>query len=229
MLDKAIMALPPDQHALLDHLAAIKFGIFNTLSNVENVNNRHMTSTDNEYFLETVSEECQCDHICQFIDTTRNKATSMSTCAVCTCSFFDLEIDKVKVTDLQEKNILAPSKSHPAHKLTNGMLLHSTLSSMHFSHDGSLMANICILCSSNLKHNKTPALSLANMLCFSYYTVLTIQTTIGTVIITLSSLPSCTDFDHLTYFLDSVHDSYQLIFMTHTTTDTSSIHTMTSS
>jgi hypothetical protein len=30
------------------------------------------------------------------------------------------------------------------------------------------------------------------------------------------------------YLLGSVHDSYQLTFMTHTTTDTSSIHTMTS-
>jgi hypothetical protein len=76
--------------------------------------------------------------------------------------FFNFEIDKFKVSNLWEKNKLVPSKPHPAQKLTEGMLLHMTPTTLHLDPDGCLTANICSLCSSDLKQNKMPAMSLAN-------------------------------------------------------------------
>jgi hypothetical protein len=161
-MNAAVLALPPEQRALLDHLAAIKVGVIDSTSNIENVESIHMTNTDEDHFMETVSEDCRRERICKFIDATGNLATATSTCAVCAGTYFDIEVDDIKISDLREKKKLVPSKSHPAHKLTEGMLLHATPSSLRVGQNGCMMANICNSCSSYLKRNKTPPTSLAN-------------------------------------------------------------------
>jgi hypothetical protein len=60
-----------------------------------------------------------------------NDALASSDCAVCTGNFFNFEIHEFKVSDLQEKNKLVPSKPHPAQKLTEGMLLHVMPTTLH--------------------------------------------------------------------------------------------------
>ena len=63
--------------------------------------------------------------------------------------------------DLKTKNALAPSKPHPAQKLTDGMLLHMTLSSHCCDANGVIFVNLCNSCMLDLKRNKTPKLLLA--------------------------------------------------------------------
>ena len=160
-LDKAVTLLPPEQLTLLEQIAVAKVCGLNYSSNAMAVNDDHTTNS-NENFLETVSEDCRRNCISNFIDATGNNAIASSDCAVCGGCFFNSEIYEFKVSDLKEKNKLVPSKPHPAQNLTDGMLLHTTLSSLHLDSDGCLMANVCSSCSSNLKRNKMPAMSLAN-------------------------------------------------------------------
>ncbi|KAH9001654.1 hypothetical protein EDB92DRAFT_1762266, partial [Lactarius akahatsu] len=82
-------------------------------------------------FLHPVSEQCRRDCISKFIDATGNDATATSICAVCAGHFFSTEIGAVKVSDLEQKNKLMLTKPHPAHVLTNGMLLHTSDDCLH--------------------------------------------------------------------------------------------------
>ena len=160
-LDEAVMRLPPEQRVSLDQITIANVHGLNNMSNAEDVDDgQSINSEDN--FMETVSEDCRQKCISNFIDATGNNALATSICAVCAGSFFNSEIYEFKVSDLQEKNKLVPSKPHPAQVLTEGMLLHVMPTSLHVDPDGCLMANICSLCSSDLKRNKTPAMSLAN-------------------------------------------------------------------
>src|SRR6201996_2120565 len=113
-------------------------------------------------FFETVSEEVRCDRLCRFIHATGKEATSTASCAVCAGQFFCHDLSNVKLTDLRSKDKLSPAKPHPAHILTDGMLLHRSPSTFHVSADGSETLNVCTSCASDLRHNKMPTLSLAN-------------------------------------------------------------------
>ena len=113
-------------------------------------------------FFETVSEEVRRDRISQFIQATGRDATSFATCTVCVGQFFCNELTEVKLSDLRDKDKLTPTKPHPAHVLTEGMLLHRSLSTFRVSTDGTEYVNVCTTCTSDLRRNKTPALSLAN-------------------------------------------------------------------
>lgn len=93
---------------------------------------------------------------------TGNDATAMATCTSCAGNFFICEMYEMKVLDLKTKNALAPSKPHPAQKLTDGMLLHMTLSSHCCDANGVIFVNLCNSCMLDLKRNKTPKLLLAN-------------------------------------------------------------------
>ena len=161
-LDEAVIRLPPEQRASLERFAIANVRGLNNTSNAEDIEVGQSRNTE-DFFLETVSEDCRQKCISKFIDATGNKALATSVCAVCAGSFFNSEIYEFKVSDLQEKNKLVPSKRHPAQVLTEGMLLHVTPTSLHIDPDGGcLMANVCSLCTSDLKRNKTPAMSLAN-------------------------------------------------------------------
>jgi hypothetical protein len=121
-LDEAVMVLPPRQRALLERIAFTKVCGNDISPTGEGIGNECTELTEEE-ILETVSEDCRRNRICSFIDATGNNAMATSTCAVCAGTFFALEIDVVKVSDLHEKNKVFPSKPHPAHQLTDGMLL----------------------------------------------------------------------------------------------------------
>lgn len=77
-------------------------------------------------------------------------------------NFFNIDINQFKLSDLCKKNKLQSLKSHPAQKLTDRMLLHVTVSSIHLDSDGCMKANVCMSCMSNLKCDKTPSMSLTN-------------------------------------------------------------------
>lgn len=113
-------------------------------------------------FFETVSDKIRRDCICDFIQATGREATSSATCTVCAGQFFCKELTEVKLSDLRDKKKLSPSKPHPAHVLTEGMLLHRSVSTFRTSSDGTEYVNVCTSCTSDLRRNKTPPLSLAN-------------------------------------------------------------------
>ena len=113
-------------------------------------------------FFETVSEECRQDRIIKFIEATGNNTTSIAVCATCASNFFIQELYEVKLSDVKDKNLLAPSKPHPAQKLTDGMLLHMTPLSNRTGVNGVVFVNVCNSCMSYLKRNKTPTMALVN-------------------------------------------------------------------
>ena len=157
------MLLTPDQHTLLERAGMDKVKVLNRNLNGKAVVNRSgKMNISQEPFFETVSEDCQCEHISKFIDATGNKATETVTCAVCAGTFFKEEIYEAKLSNLQLNNKLAPSIPHTAQKLTNGMLLHITPSSLQVDASGNAIANVCNSCTLDLRKNKTPAMSFAN-------------------------------------------------------------------
>jgi hypothetical protein len=162
-LEEAVLLLPPQQRALLEQAAVTKVYGLNRSRGVEAVisGSSEMNATEDP-FLEIVSEDCRRERISKFIDVTGNKATATATCAVCAGTFFKQEIYEVKVSNLQLKNKLTLSIPHPAQKLTDGMLLHITSSSLHVEASGVAFVNVCNPCTLDLRKNRTPAMSLAN-------------------------------------------------------------------
>ena len=120
---------------------------------------RRKVSTE---FPTVVSDECRLSRIAQFIDATGSNAVATSVCTVCAGRFFASELREVSVSHLQEIFLLRPSRTHPAHVLTDGMLLHRSPDALHTTSDGALAGNVCEACTRSLKSNKTPPLSLAN-------------------------------------------------------------------
>lgn len=151
------MLLPPQRHALLEQVAIANV---NRSMNADVVAGRSGESED--AFFETVSEDRRCECISRFIDATGNNATATATCAVCAGTFFKQELCKAKISDLQLKNKLAPLIPHPAQRLTDRMLLHIVPSSVHVDSSGVQIANVCNLCTLDLRKSRTPAMSLAN-------------------------------------------------------------------
>jgi hypothetical protein len=160
-LEDAVHGLPAGaQRTLEDVAVSKKQKTEQTIAQaIEHV---HDPSTDSEnFFFQTVSEECRQRCIANFIDSTGTAATTTSVCAVCAGRFFSWEIHEVKVSDLNKEN-LRPSKPHPAHILTDEMLLHCHSSSLRTDASGQSIANVCTSCNVDLQHEKTPVLSLAN-------------------------------------------------------------------
>ena len=85
-----------------------------------------------------------------------------SICTICAGSFFHSEMDFVSLASLHESGLLVPLTSHPAHILTDGMLLHRNPSCFSLDIAGHSRATVCWPCLSSLNRKKTPALSLAN-------------------------------------------------------------------
>ena len=104
-LDEAVMRLPPEQRALLEQIAIANVRGLNNMSNAEDVDDgQSINSEDN--FMETVSEDCCQKCISNFIDAMGNNTLATSICAVCAGSFFNSEIYKFKVSDLQDVTLL---------------------------------------------------------------------------------------------------------------------------
>ena len=85
-----------------------------------------------------------------------------SICTVCAGSFFRSETDIVSLSFLCEMGKLKPTIVHPAHILTEGMLLHRNPSCFSQDSRGQSQATVCRSCLSSLNRNKTPPLSLSN-------------------------------------------------------------------
>jgi hypothetical protein len=108
-LEQAVMWLPPQQLALLECAAVTKVYRLNRSLDDDVICGSGEGNVTEDPFLETVSEDCQHEHISRFIDATGNEATATAMCAVCAGTFFKQEIYEVKVSDLRLKNKLIPS------------------------------------------------------------------------------------------------------------------------
>ena len=79
---------------------------------------------DSEFFRspsQSVVEEC----ISKFIDRTGNAALAMAICMVCARSMALSKTREVTVSSIPNVHLLVPHKHHPAHRLTNEMLLET--------------------------------------------------------------------------------------------------------
>ncbi|KAG8915612.1 hypothetical protein FRC02_004418, partial [Tulasnella sp. 418] len=71
--------------------------------------------------LPTCAEKKECHR--QFLSATSNKALESSICASCAREFFRSEVTEVELDRIPHQHLLHPWKVHPAHQLTQGMLL----------------------------------------------------------------------------------------------------------
>lgn len=114
-------------------------------------------------FLQSVPELTRRMRIAKFIDATGNRATTTtSPCAVCAGSFFCKDLCEMQVSALARTNLLAPTRPHIAHELTEGMLLHRSPRGFRFDEQGHAVVDVCQSCLSDVRRHKTPPLSLAN-------------------------------------------------------------------
>ena len=118
--------------------------------------------TDDDDYLRPVSEECRKNCLSKFVDATGTRATRLSVCAVCAGRFFHSETVSMPVSELQRGGKLCPASSHPAHILTDGMLLHQSDDAIYQTEDKRFCAHVCNTCANALERQKTPSLALAN-------------------------------------------------------------------
>lgn len=129
---------------------------------VENPSSPEASSVDG--FFHTVSDDCRKKRISKFIDATGNNALLETVCMVCAGRFKRTDTECVRLSHLEEKNLLSPTRPHDAHVLTNGMLLHRSPRTHAHQTDnaGFAVVDVCNPCVCALRRNKTPALALAN-------------------------------------------------------------------
>lgn len=97
--------------------------------------------------------------ISNFIDRTSNEALMRQICICCARTVWRHETTVYKVDNIPNPKLLKPFEAHPAHILTNGMLLHlKAVKKCEGGEEGSL----CNPCLRDLKARKTPKFSLAN-------------------------------------------------------------------
>ena len=98
---------------LLDVVAAKKWKRVEDFNNSLDRRMRKKLKPSNDFpFI--VSKECRQSRIVKFIDATGSNALAISVCTVCAGSFFASEVREVLVSQLQEKKLLRPFRTHPA-------------------------------------------------------------------------------------------------------------------
>jgi hypothetical protein len=107
-------------------------------------------------FMAPPSKRAVDDAKAQFIDRTNNAALAMGACAVCARETARSELQPTMLDCIPNSHRLAPSSSHPAHDIYNGMLLHP----VGISNSGK--ADMCIECMRALKADTLPMFALAN-------------------------------------------------------------------
>lgn len=95
--------------------------------------------------------------VARFIEATSNEALEKGSCGSCARETPSRELKSASIESIQTQKLLAPSTSHPAHELTNGMLLYKNSVNMTRK-----LFKICVECETSLHSDKTPKLSLAN-------------------------------------------------------------------
>ena len=97
--------------------------------------------------------------IARFIDRTGNAAVKMAVCMVCGRELFMSDTTDFGLGAIPNSHLLMPFEPHPAHELTDSILLQTTTISE--TPDGRSGA-ICDECARNLQKGWLPHLSLAN-------------------------------------------------------------------
>lgn len=164
-MEEAISQLPENFHTQLAEAALSKRRKIESVAD-ENLQKpvpvEETIPQSEDTFFHTVSDECIDGCVSSFINATGNVATTIKTCAVCAGNFFAKELTVFAAADMPGKTKLRPEKTHPAHVLTEGMLLHHTVHTS--THDSGKKDHIliCHTCLSYLNRDKTPPLALAN-------------------------------------------------------------------
>lgn len=160
-LKDAVMALPQEDRAVLAEMARerkrLRIG-----ENPVMATSSMSSCTEQITFFETVPEEIRCERISKFIDATGNEALATGVCAICAGRFFSHKLSALSLEDLRDSGQVVPTVPHPAHILTEGMLLHHSPASIFTDENGVSFARTCGPCSSSLQKKKTPACALAN-------------------------------------------------------------------
>ena len=115
-----------------------------------------------DFFFESVSDQCRRERVTKFIDATGSDALASAICVVCAGSFLRTEVDSVSLRFLRDTDRLSPALAHSEHILTDGMLLHRNRECYHTDAAGVSCATICASCLASLRKLKTPSLALAN-------------------------------------------------------------------
>ncbi|KJA13878.1 hypothetical protein HYPSUDRAFT_209157 [Hypholoma sublateritium FD-334 SS-4] len=93
----------------------------------------------------------------QFIDATSNSAMERRACGSCARETPHRDLKKIPIESSHHHKLLSPSTSHPAHELTNSMLLYKAAVNM-----STKQFDICLECEASIKSDKVPKHSLAN-------------------------------------------------------------------
>ncbi|KAN0141069.1 hypothetical protein V8E53_000825, partial [Lactarius tabidus] len=128
-MEEAVYALPQNVYDILSGASAAKKRRLDDAALLPFLVQENPSLSAPFSFFETVSEQCRRDRIAKFIDGTGQKATARSVCALCAGSFFLSETERVPLSILHDCGKLTPSRRHPSHVLTDGMLLHRNASS----------------------------------------------------------------------------------------------------
>ena len=110
-------------------------------------------------FFKTSPQETVETCIARFIDRTGNAALSLGICVVCARELFCLQLTRYLLDEIPNRHLLAPFEPHPAHVLTEGLLLHRQAI---FDVEEKAHGYVCVECVRNLKKNRVPRLALAN-------------------------------------------------------------------
>lgn len=110
-------------------------------------------------FLKTASQATVEDCISNFVDSTCNAVVNPHVCMVCAREIWAREVERWYVKDIPNKNVLRPAVHHPAHVLTEGMLLEREVLE---GNGDEAYGDVCHDCVRSIKKKKTPPLSLAN-------------------------------------------------------------------
>lgn len=107
-------------------------------------------------FLHLPSEQQMNEGMSNFLLRTGNDALATAVCASCAREVGTAEVVTYTPNEIPFLHHLRPSRSHPAHHLTEGMLLERA------GIDAGGFATICNQCNHKLSRNSLPPLSLAN-------------------------------------------------------------------
>lgn len=110
-------------------------------------------------FLEAPTQKVVEDCIARFIDRTCNESLATLVCVVCAREVPKAEVDDVLISAIPHRELLIPIETHPAHELSDGMLLYVPAITTCFQRQAGAVCNDCML---SLNKNQIPPQSLAN-------------------------------------------------------------------
>lgn len=108
-------------------------------------------------FLRAPTQEELDNVAAHFIEVTSNKAMETGPCGSCARETPNQDLISESLENAGYQELLRPASTHPAHVLTNGMLLYEGAVDMT-----NKQFKICLECVTGLKNNKQPKHSLAN-------------------------------------------------------------------